>query len=148
MQVVETLALLPDDAEVEWVTEQRREAIKNEREVKCKLAVEYLINRDLYTSREIRVKSNLGSFSQTEQIAYEYANGLACAVGWNDADGILDDADIEVAIALAEQNVQPDRLEKLRRGYFAVHYPKWVTAVFEKELEEASSDALKCRCGC
>ena len=32
--------------------------------------------------------------------------------------------------------------EKLRRGYFAVHYPKWVSAVFEKELEETTTDAL------
>lgn len=156
MQVVETLALLPDDVEVEWVTEQRREAIKNERESKCKLAVEYLTNRTLYTSHEIRIasngcESNRASLTQTEQIAHEYANGLARAIGWNDAvdrdtenpfDGMFDDADIAIAVALAEQNIQPERLEKIRRGYLAVHYPKWVTAVFEKELEEATSDAV------
>lgn len=151
MQVVETLALLPDDAEVEWVTEQRREAIKCERESKCKLAIEYLTDRDLYTSHEIRIESNQNGFTQTEQIAHEYANGLARAVGWNDTvdrdaekpfEGILNDADIAVAVTLAEQNIQPERLEKIRRGYLAVHYPKWVTAVFEKELEEATSDAV------
>ena len=142
MQVVETNALLPDDAEVEWVTEQRREAIKSERETKCKLAVNIIRSRELYTTREIRVKSNNGDFTQAEQIAHEYANGLACAVGFNDADGVLDDADIEVAVALAEQHLQPERLEKLRRGYLAVHYPKWVTAVFEMELEDAHTDAL------
>ena len=166
MQVVETLALLPDDAAVEWVTEQRREAIKHEREWKCKLAVEYLTNRNLYTSHEIRIESNRNSFTQTEQIAHEYANGLARAVGWNDTidrdtenfaddtdrvtsvfDGILDDADIAVAVALAEQNIQPERLEKIRRGYLAVHYPKWVTAVFEKELEETHSDAQSAGAG-
>ena len=148
MQVVETMALLPEDAEVEWVTEQRRESIKKERQLKCKLAVNILTNRDLYTSREIRVKSNLGSWTQTEQIAHEYANGLARTVGWNDADGVLEDTDIEVAIALAEQNIQPERLEKLRRGYLAVHYPKWVTAVFEKELEEVSRiDAINAGAG-
>ena len=142
MQVVETLALLPDDAEVEWVTEQRREAIKTERESKCKLAIEILTNQDLYTSHKIRLQSNRGGFTQTEQIAHEYANGLARAVGWNDADGVLNDTDIQVAIELADQNVQPERLEKLRRGYLAVHYPKWVTAVFEKELEETRTDTL------
>ena len=142
MQVVQVNAFLPDETEVEWVTEQRREAIKTERESKCKLAVEYLTNRDLYTTREIRVRSNRGSFTQTEQIAHEYVNGLARAVGWNDTDGILDDTNIEVAIELSKENIQPERLEKLRRGYLAVHYPQWVTAVFEKELEEARTDAL------
>ena len=33
-------------------------------------------------------------------------------------------------------------LRNSRRGYFAVHYPKWVSAVFEKELEETTTDAL------
>ena len=142
MPVVETLALLPDDTEVKWVTEQRREAIKTERDEKCRLAIEILTNEQLHTRHEIRVKSNLGSFTQTEHIAHQYANGLARAVGWNDTDGALDDADIQVAVALAHENVQPQRLEKLRRGYFAVHYPKWVSAVFEKELEETTTDAL------
>ena len=151
MQVVETQALLPEDAEVEWVTEHRRESIKTERETKCKLAVEYLNDRNLYTTREIRVTSNRGGFKQSEQIVHEYANGLACAVGWNDTinreianpfDACLNDEDIGVAIALAIQNIDPERLEKLRRGYLAVHYPKWVTAVFQKELEAAHSDTL------
>ena len=143
MQVVETYALLPDENEVEWVTAHRRESIRTERESKCKLAVELMKDRNLYTSREIRVQSNRGGFTQTEQITHEYVNGLACAVGWSDTDGdLLTDADISTAIALAEQNVQPERLEKLRRGYLAVHYPEWVTAVFEKELEAAHSDAL------
>ena len=55
---------------------------------------------------------------------------------------MLTDADIDVATELAKENMQPERLEKLRRGYLAVHYPKWVTAVFEKELEAAHSDTL------
>ena len=151
MQVVETNALLPEDTDIEWVTEQRRASIKRERESKCKLAVEYLNDRNLYTTRDIRVISNRGGFRQSEQIAHEYANGLACAVGWNDTidreiadpfDACLNDEDIGVAIALAIQNIQPERLEKLRRGYLAVHYPNWVTAVFEKELEETHSGLL------
>ena len=145
MEVVESQALLPEDAEVEWVTEQRRESIKKEREAKCKLAVEYLTDRNIYTTREIRVMSNRGTLTQTEQIAHEYANGLACAVGYQDdtpEENILNDEDIDVALALAIQNIQPERLEKLRRGYLAVHYPNWVTAVFEKELEATTSDAL------
>lgn len=143
MQIVETQALLPDDAEVEWVTEQRREAIKKERQSKCKLAVEILKNRDFLTSREIRVQNNRNAFSQTEQIAHEYANGLARSVGWDDEIGrLLTDENTAVAIQLAEQNIQPDRLEKLRRGYFAVHYPDWVSAVFRKELTDASSDSV------
>lgn len=147
MQVVETQSLLPDESEVEWVTVQRRDAIKQERALKCKMAVNILANRDFLTSREIRVKSYQNDFTQIEQIAHEYANGLAYAVGWNDAHGDLNEKDIEVAIALAEHNVQPERLDKLRRGYFAVHYPKWVSAVFAAELETASSDTVNAGSG-
>ena len=143
MQVVETMALLPEDAEVIWVTEKRRESIRQERETKCKLAVTLLKSQELLTRREIRVESNRGGFTQTEQIAHEYANGLACAIGWNDMDTeLLEELDMEVAVQLAEENVQPERLEKLRRGYLAVHYPKWVTDVFEQELEETRSELL------
>jgi len=143
MEVVETQSLLPDESEVEWVIVQRRDAIKQERALKCKMAVNILTNRDLLTRREIRVRSNNGDFTQIEQIAHEYANGLACAVGWEDTDeDTLTDADIDVAVQLAEQNAQPERLEKLRRGYLSVHYPKWVSRVFSKELENATSDAL------
>ena len=143
MQVVETMALLPEDTEVIWVTEKRRESIRQERETKCKLAVTLLKSQELLTRREIRVESNRGGFTQTEQIAHEYANGLACVIGWNDMDTeLLEALDMEVAVQLAEENVQPERLEKLRRGYLAVHYPKWVTDVFEKELEETRSELL------
>ena len=143
MQVVETNALLPEDTEIKWVTEHRRESIRQEREIKCKLAVTLLKSQAFLTRREIRVESNRGGFTQTEQIAHEYANGLACAVGWNDMDTeLLEALDMEVAVQLAEENVQPERLEKLRRGYLAVHYPKWVTDVFEKELEETRSERL------
>lgn len=148
MQVVETNALPVEDADIEWATEQRRASVKKERETKCELAVNILKNQDFLTRREIRVMSNRGDFAQTEQIAHEYANGLACAVGWNDTDAdTLTDTDIDIATELAEGNMQPERLEKLRRGYLAVHNPKWVSAVFEKELEATTSDALNARTG-
>jgi len=147
MQVVETQALLPDEGEVMWATVQRREAIEKERDVKCTSAIEILTNRDFLTRREIRVKSNRNDFTQIEQIAHEYANGLACTVGWNDAHGLLSEEAIEVAVALARENVQPERLEKLRRGYLAVHYPIWVSQVFQKELEDAASDPLSAGTG-
>ena len=148
MEVVETQSLLPDESEIEWVTVQRRDAIKQERALKCKMAVNILFNRDLLTRRDIRVQSNTGDFTQIEQIAHEYANGLARAVGWEDTDeDTLTNADIDVATALAEQNLQPDRLEKLRRGYLAVHYPKWVTDVFNKELEETTTEYLNAGVG-
>ena len=187
MQVIQVHALLPEDTEIEWVTEHRRESIKKERDSKCSLAAEYLNARHLYTSREIRVESNRGTWTQTEQIAHAYANGLARAVGWNDTvdrkmrdatddsesghevtdtvastfrdsrdvshsaenpfENMLTDEAIGVAIALAVQNIQPERLEKIRRGYLAVHYPKWVTAAFHKELEETRSDVLQAGAG-
>ncbi|MDE0327328.1 MAG: hypothetical protein OXN27_25655 [Candidatus Poribacteria bacterium] len=144
MEVVELQALLPEDVEVEWVTEQRRESIRKERETKCSLAANILKSQDYLTSREIRVQSNRGDFAQIEQIGHEYANGLASAVGWSDTDAEdpLNDAAIHIAVQLAEQHLQPERLAKIRRGYLAVHYPNYVTAVFEAELEETRSDLL------
>ena len=144
MQVVETQALLPGELEVLWVTEFRRESIEKERETKCKLAISILRNHEYLPSYEIRVQSNRGNLEQIEQIAHAYANGLACAVGWNDiAEERLEDADIDVAVQLAEENVQTERLEKRRRGYLAVHYPRWVTDVFQKDLDAARSDAVR-----
>ena len=69
---------------------------------------------------------------------------MACAIGYrDDADAEhLDNTDIDVAVRLAEENVQPERLEKLRRGYLAVHYPQWVMDSFHKELEETRSELL------
>ena len=145
MEVVETQTLLPEDAEVIWVTKKRRESIRQERETRCKLAINILKSRDILTSREIRLMRNHGDFTQDEQIAHKYANGLACSVGYQD-DGDaehLADTDIDVAVQLAEENVQPDRLEKLRRGYLVVHYPKWVTDVFNKELEGTRTDGVR-----
>ena len=150
MEVVETHALPPADSAVEWVTEHRRGAIQTERNSKCQLAVDYLTERELYTTREIRVISNRGGFTQPEQLAHEYANGLARAVGWDDTvdraeqnpfEGISA-AMISVATALAAEHIQPDRLEKIRRGYLAVHYPQWVSAVLQQELEAAHRDVL------
>ena len=156
MQVVETHALPPADTEIEWVTEYRRESIQNERESKCQLAVDYLRGRELYTTREIRVMSNNGGFTQPEQLAHEYANGLARAVGWDDRvdrthknpfDTLLNADMISIATQLATEHIQPDRLEKIRRGYLAVHYPKWVTAVFHTELEATRRDLLETGAG-
>ena len=156
MEVVQTAALPPQETGVDWVREHRRASIERERRAKCESAVAYLAEREIYTSREIRVRSNQGSFTQAEQIAHAYANGLACAVGWNDtADrtaedpfaGQLDDDAIGVAIALAGQHIQPERLENTRRGYLAVHYTQWVTAAFNQELEQTHAEYLEAGLG-
>ena len=150
MQVVETSALPPAETEVDWVTEQRRVSLQQERESKCKRAIQCLKDRTIYTSREIRVASNKGHLTPSAQLAYEYVNKLACAVGWNDTDpkqSRLSDTDIAVAIELAKQNMQLEGLEKVRRGYLAVHYPKWVAAALEKELKTADAEALRAGAG-
>ena len=156
MEVVQTAALPPQETVVDWVREHRRASIERERRAKCESAIAYLAEREIYTSREIRVRSNQGSFTQAEQIAHAYANGLACAVGWDDsADrtaedpfaGQLDADAIGVAIALAGQHIQPERLENTRRGYLAVHYTQWVTAAFNQELEQTHAEYLEAGLG-
>lgn len=148
MPVVSTFALGAAPETVLWAIEHRRHSMKTERSEKCRMAIDYLETRNLYTSHEIRTESLRGDWAQDELIAHEYANALACAVGWNDAVNrklekpfadVFDAKDIEVAIALAETNMNPDKLEHIRRGYLAVHYPRWVTAMFDRDIKDAYS---------
>lgn len=143
MQVVQTSALPAAEGAVEWVAEYRRDSIRTEREAVVEGAMLALKHQNVYTRREIRVASNRGNLRKIEQLTHEYANGLARAVGWNEETLPMPENTITAAVLLAEQNVKPERLEKLRRGYLSVHYPDWVTAVFEHELEEARADTLE-----
>ena len=133
MPVYQASALSKAPAELQRLSEIRKTLRRDEREKKLNAAVDMLDNRDLLTSSEIRVCSNKGQMCASLRIAYKSANGFARAVGWNDkvdrttgnpfAD-ILDEMDIAAAVALAENNIDVERLAKQRRGYLACKLSK------------------------
>ena len=151
MPVHQASALRPSENKIDLISECRRILIRTEREKKLARAMILLKSRNLLTSSEIRVHSNKGEMSPDQRLAHETANGYACAVGWDDKvdrqldepfDSVLDDADIHTAVALAESNINVEKLAKHRRGYIAVHFPNWTAYTFQTALANTESDLV------
>ena len=148
MSVSQESAQMPKLEDIELAYEYRRELRHSERENKLSTAITILKDINLRTSYEIRVASNKGDMSADDRIAHECANNYACAVGWNDEidrdvekpfEDLLDKDDIDVAIKLAENNINTDKLAKQRRGYLSVRFPKWTNHEFEVALAETET---------
>ena len=129
---------------IEYVKKVKNESAQRERKVKCQRAVELLNRMEIFTESEIRTQSTQGSLTPmpTEELAHEFANGLLQAVGWN---GEIDrqmktplkhfmGVERDVVTEMARENVDPERLEKWRRGWLAVHYPQVVADLFDKSI--------------
>jgi len=152
--VFEDARALPDER-IKEISNQRSELRKRELEDKIQQGSIILENYDILMTREIRTQGMQNKLSAKERIAHEAANFYACAVGWNDQvdrfqqndeghyipiekpfDGILDDADISVAIALTKCNIDVRTLKKQRRGYLATHFPEFIQGTLQMTLEE------------
>ena len=155
MPVHQASALTPSEDKIAIISERRRILIHDEREKKFARAILLLKTRNLLTSSEIRVRSNKGEMSPDERLAYEAANGYAAAVGWDDTgdpqldkpfdeilDETLDETDIHTAVALAENNINVEKLTKQRRGYIAVHFPNWTAYTLQTALIDTESDLV------
>lgn len=151
MPVYQASALRPSEDKIAIISEHRRSLIRTERQKKLATAIALLKTRNLLTSSEIRVRSNKGEMSPSQRLAYEAANGYACAIGWNDKidrgakqpfDEVLDDSDITIAIALAEKNINVEKLAKQRRGYIAVNFPNWTAYTLQTALANTESDLV------
>ena len=151
MPVSYASALSIDVERIDLISSLRRDLLHTERDKKLSAAARILENLNLLTSREIRVKSNRGDLSPGLRLAHEAANGYARAVGWDDVvdrkldnpfDGVLDAEDVNVAIALCAKNIDVDKLEKQRRGYLAVRFPKWTVHEFSNQLCHAELDRV------
>ena len=147
MPVHQASALTPSDDKIAIISQRRRILIHDEREKKLATAIILLKTRNLLTSPEIRVKMNQGKLSQHFGLAHEAANGFAAAVGWDDKvdpqlNESLDETDIHTAVALTENNINVEKLEKQRRGYIAVHFPNWTTYAFQTALITTESDLV------
>ena len=151
MPVHQASALMPLEDKIAMISERRRILIRTEREKKLASAITLLKSRNLLTSSEIRVRSNIGEMSPDGRLAYETANGYACAVGWDDKvdrqldepfDETLNETDINTAIALAENNINVEKIAKQRRGYIAVNFPNWTAYAFQTALTNTESDLV------
>ena len=149
--VYEASALDADTERLSIIASKRSEIRRSEREKKILDGVDLLKNHDLLTTSEIRKLSNKGQLSTDERLAHEIANASTIAVGWNDVidrfngetiDDILSDDDFNVATGLAEKNINTDKLTKQRRGYMAVHFPKWTADQLKSELENTQKQIV------
>ena len=149
--VYEASALDADTERLSIIASKRSDIRRSEREKKILDAVDLLNNRDLLTTSEIRKLSNKGQLSTDERLAHELANASTIAVGWNDVidrfngetfDDILSDDDFNVATGLAEKNINTDKLTKQRRGYMAVHFPKWTADQLKSVLENTQKQIV------
>ena len=149
--VYQSSALEADTERLSIIASKRSEIQRSEREKKIIDAVDLLKNRDILTTSEIRKRSNKGWLSTDERLAHELANASTLAVGWNDTidrfngetfDDILTDADFDVAIQLADKNINTDKLTKQRRGYMAVHFPKWTADQLKSVLENTQKQIV------
>ena len=149
--VYDASALDADTERLSIIASKRSVIRRSECEKKILAAVDLLNNRDLLTTSEIRKLSNKGQLSTDERLAHELANASTIAVGWNDVidrfngetfDDILSDADFNVATQLAEKNINTDKLTKQRRGYMAVHFPKWTADQLKSELENTQKQIV------
>ena len=137
----------PSEARTQEIGITRAEIRKIENELKIENAKQILKQHyNLLTSSEIRNQRNKGTLSTDGALANELANHAVQAIGWDDEinrfeddplDDVFDEADIEVATALAHKNFDFDALTKKRAGYLAVNAPKWTAHRFQSDVENA-----------
>ena len=152
MQVFHASALPQETERIKAVSDRRSEIRREEKEKRITTASGVLKQPYLLTSSEIRKLSNNGKLSTDDRLAHETANAAAVSVGWDDKvhgyeNGktikVMPDAeDFDVAISLVEKNINTDKLDKQRRGYLAVHFPKWTTQKFKSDLEDSASQLV------
>ena len=135
MPVYHAPVLHGEQERLDALSTRRTELMRDERQERITRAVEILENNDLLTTSEIRKLSNQGILSPEERLAHETANDAAQSVGWDNMIEFIDGKpykiplgaeESQVAIQVVAENINTDRLEKQRRGYMAVNYPKWV----------------------
>ncbi len=158
MKVVHSHAAGQPEDVVEAIKAKRAEIRRIENEVKIEGAKGILetvlgdTETELLTSSEIRKYRNQGRLLTDETLAHELANEATRAVGWDDVvdrwgEGdpfhkLFTDADIEVAVALAERKIDFAALTKKRRGYLAVNAPNWTANRFELEVSQADAQLV------
>ena len=142
MPVYQASALACEPERLTAISVRRSEIIRAEREKRITTAVDLLQQRDILTTSGIRKLSNKGALSPEMRLAHETANAAAQAVGWDEKTDLtidVDNDDLNIAMTLATENINTEKLAKQRRGYLAVKFPDWTARQFQSALEQSES---------
>ena len=142
MPVHHASALAHEPERITVIAKRRSEIIRAENEKRITTAVDYLQQHDILTSSAIRKLSNKGTLSKEMRLAHETANAAALAVGWDEKTDLtrdVDNDDLNIAMTLAAENINTEKLAKQRRGYLAVKFPDWTARQFQAALEQSES---------
>ena len=142
MPVYHASALACEPERITVIAKRRSEIIRAENEKRITTAVDYLQQRDILTSSAIRKLSNKGTLSKEMRLAHETANAAVQAVGWDEKTDLtrdVDNDDLNIAMTLAAENINTEKLAKQRRGYLAVKFPDWTARQFQAALEQSES---------
>ena len=142
MPVYQASALACEPERITAISVRRSEIIRAEREKRITTAVDLLQQRDILTTSGIRKLSNKGALSPEMRLAHETANAAAQAVGWDEKTDLtidVDNDDLNIAMTLAAENINTEKLAKQRRGYLAVKFPDWTARQFQSALEQSES---------
>ena len=104
--------------------------------------MDLLQQRDILTTSGIRKLSNKGALSPEMRLAHETANAVVQAVGWDEKTDLtrdVDNDDLNIAMTLAAEYINTEKLAKQRRGYLAVEFPDWTAHQFQSELKKSDS---------
>ena len=146
MPVFHASALACQPERITAIAKRRSEIRSEEREKRIKTAIGLLKQRDILTTSDIRKRSNKGSLSTEMRLAHETANAVLQAIGWDDktdlARDILNSDALDVAMRLAKENINTEKLAKQRRGYLAVKFPLWTAHQFQSKLEKSDAQLL------
>ena len=142
MPVHHASALAHEPERLTVIAKRRSEIIRAEREKRITTAVDLLQQRDILTTSGIRKLSNKGALSPEMRLAHETANAAAQAVGWDEKTDLtidVDNDDLNIAMTLAAEKINTEKLAKQRRGYLAVKFPDWTARQFQAALEQSES---------
>ena len=142
MPVYHASALAHEPERITVIAKRRSEIIRAENEKRITTAVDLLQQRDILTTSGIRKLSNKGALSPEMRLAHETANAAAQAVGWDEKTDLtidVDNDDLNIAMTLAAENINTEKLAKQRRGYLAVKFPDWTARQFQSALEQSES---------
>ena len=142
MPVYHASALAHEPERITVIAKRRSEIIRAENEKRITTAVDLLQQRDILTTSGIRKLSNKGALSPEMRLAHETANAAAQAVGWDEKTDLtrdVDNDDLNIAMTLAAEKINTEKLAKQRRGYLAVKFPDWTARQFQAALEQSES---------
>ena len=144
-----TDGIIASKTQTQRIKATKSQLLKTEREEKKLGALACLKDDRVLTSDQIRRQSNTGELLKPDRLAQELANLALLNAGWRDTENEPADVDTrDMAMALIEvSGVSIDKLDKQRRGFYAVHFPNWTALALIADREMAYTDLTEIGAG-